>query len=69
VTAIGAGWGYNLSYAVLLLNGGLVADLYGRRQVFQAGVRYSGWPHSHARSRRVYWRDRELPRDRSACTT
>ena len=30
--------GYNLTYAVLLLTGGLLADLYGRRRVFQAGA-------------------------------
>lgn len=30
--------GYNLTYAVLLLSGGLVADLFGRRRVFQAGA-------------------------------
>ena len=30
--------GYNLVYAVLLLTGGLLADLYGRRRVFMAGV-------------------------------
>ncbi|MEO8714617.1 MAG: MFS transporter, partial [Acetobacteraceae bacterium] len=29
---------YNLTYAVLLLTGGLLADLYGRRLVFMAGV-------------------------------
>jgi EmrB/QacA subfamily drug resistance transporter len=29
---------YNLSYAALLLTGGLVADLYGRRRAFQAGA-------------------------------
>jgi MFS transporter, DHA2 family, methylenomycin A resistance protein len=34
--------GYNLSYAVLLLSGGLVADLYGRRLVFQAGAALLG---------------------------
>lgn len=34
--------GYNLSYAVLLLTGGLVADLYGRRLVFQAGAAVLG---------------------------
>src|SRR6185437_8655069 len=30
--------GYNLVYAVLLLTGGLLADLYGRRRIFMAGV-------------------------------
>lgn len=30
--------GYNLSYAALLLTGGLLADLYGRRRVFMAGA-------------------------------
>ena len=34
--------GYNLSYAVLLLSGGLAADLYGRRLVFQAGAAVLG---------------------------
>lgn len=34
--------GYNLSYAVLLLTGGLIADLYGRRHVFQAGAALIG---------------------------
>ena len=34
--------GYNLSYAVLLLTGGLVADLYGRRTVFHAGAAIIG---------------------------
>jgi EmrB/QacA subfamily drug resistance transporter len=29
---------YNLTYAVLLLTGGLLADLYGRRRVFMAGA-------------------------------
>jgi EmrB/QacA subfamily drug resistance transporter len=29
---------YNLTYAVLLLTGGLVADLYGRRRAFQVGA-------------------------------
>src|SRR3954452_21723163 len=29
---------YNLSYAVLLLTGGLLADLYGRRLIFMAGA-------------------------------
>ncbi|KVL27311.1 MFS transporter [Burkholderia sp. MSMB1835] len=29
---------YNLAYAVLLLTGGLLADLYGRRRVFMAGT-------------------------------
>ena len=29
---------YNLSYATLLLTGGLVADLYGRRRAFQVGA-------------------------------
>ncbi|WIM09387.1 MAG: putative MFS-type transporter [Enhydrobacter sp.] len=29
---------YNLVYAVLLLSGGLLADLYGRRRVFMAGL-------------------------------
>src|ERR1700752_4436275 len=29
---------YNLSYAVLLLSGGLCADLFGRRLIFQAGA-------------------------------
>ncbi|HTK12310.1 MAG TPA: MFS transporter [Xanthobacteraceae bacterium] len=29
---------YNLLYAVLLLTGGLLADLYGRRRVFMAGA-------------------------------
>ncbi|MPV56165.1 MFS transporter [Burkholderia sp. HI2761] len=29
---------YNLTYAVLLLTGGLLADLYGRRRVFMAGT-------------------------------
>src|SRR5690349_9898399 len=29
---------YNLVYAVLLLSGGLVADLYGRRRVFAIGT-------------------------------
>lgn len=29
---------YNLSYAVLLLTGGLLADLYGRRRIFMAGA-------------------------------
>jgi EmrB/QacA subfamily drug resistance transporter len=30
--------GYNLTYAALLLSGGLLADLYGRRLAFQAGA-------------------------------
>jgi EmrB/QacA subfamily drug resistance transporter len=30
--------GYNLAYAALLLTGGLLADLYGRRRVFVAGA-------------------------------
>jgi EmrB/QacA subfamily drug resistance transporter len=30
--------GYNLTYAVLLLSGGLLADLYGRRRIFMAGA-------------------------------
>lgn len=30
--------GYNLSYALLLLTGGLLADLFGRRRVFMAGA-------------------------------
>jgi EmrB/QacA subfamily drug resistance transporter len=30
--------GYNLVYAVLLLTGGLLADLYGRRRVFMGGA-------------------------------
>lgn len=30
--------GYNLVYAVLLLTGGLLADLYGRRRLFMAGA-------------------------------
>lgn len=30
--------GYNLVYAVLLLTGGLLADLYGRRRIFVAGA-------------------------------
>lgn len=34
--------GYNLSYAVLLLTGGLVGDLYGRRLAFQAGAALIG---------------------------
>src|SRR3569833_1261674 len=29
---------YNLVYAVLLLTGGLLADLYGRRRIFLIGV-------------------------------
>ncbi|MGP8444935.1 MFS transporter [Burkholderia vietnamiensis] len=29
---------YNLTYAVLLLSGGLLADLYGRRRIFMAGA-------------------------------
>jgi DHA2 family methylenomycin A resistance protein-like MFS transporter len=29
---------YNLAYAVLLLSGGLCADLFGRRLIFQAGA-------------------------------
>ncbi len=29
---------YNLVYAVLLLSGGLLADLYGRRRMFMAGA-------------------------------
>jgi EmrB/QacA subfamily drug resistance transporter len=29
---------YNLAYAVLLLTGGLLADLYGRRRIFMAGA-------------------------------
>ncbi|WP_175866236.1 MFS transporter [Burkholderia contaminans] len=29
---------YNLTYAVLLLTGGLLADLYGRRRIFMAGT-------------------------------
>jgi EmrB/QacA subfamily drug resistance transporter len=29
---------YNLSYATLLLTGGLIADLYGRRRTFQVGA-------------------------------
>jgi len=29
---------YNLVYAVLLLSGGLLADLYGRKRIFQTGV-------------------------------
>ncbi|MDQ0467088.1 MFS transporter [Labrys wisconsinensis] len=44
--ALGAGvgalqWvvdGYNLTYAVLLLTGGLLADLYGRRRIYMAGA-------------------------------
>jgi DHA2 family methylenomycin A resistance protein-like MFS transporter len=30
--------GYNLTYAVLLLSGGLLADLYGRRRIFMFGA-------------------------------
>ncbi|MHB1512304.1 MFS transporter [Acidiferrobacter sp.] len=30
--------GYNLVYAILLLTGGLLADLYGRRRVFMVGA-------------------------------
>lgn len=30
--------GYNLVYATLLLTGGLLADLYGRRRIFMAGA-------------------------------
>ncbi len=30
--------GYNLVYAALLLTGGLLADLLGRRRIFMAGV-------------------------------
>jgi EmrB/QacA subfamily drug resistance transporter len=30
--------GYNLTYAVLLLSGGLLADLYGRRRIFMIGA-------------------------------
>ncbi len=30
--------GYNLAYAVLLLTGGLLADLYGRRRIFMLGA-------------------------------
>lgn len=30
--------GYNLVYASLLLTGGLLADLYGRRRVFMSGA-------------------------------
>ena len=30
--------GYNLAYALFLLTGGLLADLYGRRRIFVAGV-------------------------------
>lgn len=30
--------GYNLTYAVLLLSGGLLADLYGRRRIFMMGA-------------------------------
>jgi EmrB/QacA subfamily drug resistance transporter len=30
--------GYNLTYAVLLLSGGLLADLYGRRRIFMLGA-------------------------------
>lgn len=30
--------GYNLSYALFLLTGGLLADLYGRRNVFISGI-------------------------------
>lgn len=30
--------GYNLVYTILLLTGGLLADLYGRRRTFMAGV-------------------------------
>jgi len=30
--------GYNLTYAVLLLSGGLLADLYGRRRIFMTGA-------------------------------
>ncbi len=29
---------YNLAYAVLLLSGGLLADLYGRRRIFMVGA-------------------------------
>ncbi|MBN3770538.1 MFS transporter, partial [Burkholderia sp. Se-20378] len=29
---------YNLTYAVLLLTGGLLADLHGRRRIFIAGT-------------------------------
>ncbi|HEX4173175.1 MAG TPA: MFS transporter [Acetobacteraceae bacterium] len=34
--------GYNMTYAVLLLTGGLLADLYGRRRVFQTGAAVIG---------------------------
>jgi EmrB/QacA subfamily drug resistance transporter len=34
--------GYNMTYAVLLLTGGLIADLYGRRRAFQAGAAVIG---------------------------
>ena len=30
--------GYNLTYAILLLTGGLLADLYGRRRIFRTGA-------------------------------
>src|ERR1700751_2409484 len=30
--------GYNLTYALFLLTGGLLADLYGRRRIFIGGV-------------------------------
>jgi EmrB/QacA subfamily drug resistance transporter len=30
--------GYNLAYAVLLLSGGLCADMFGRRRIFQVGA-------------------------------
>src|SRR3546814_3992658 len=29
---------YNLVYALLLLSGGLLADMFGRKRIFQAGV-------------------------------
>ncbi|HEX4262409.1 MAG TPA: MFS transporter [Acetobacteraceae bacterium] len=34
--------GYNLAYAILLLSGGLIADLTGRRRVFRAGAAVIG---------------------------
>ena len=34
--------GYNLTYAALLLSGGLIADLYGRRRAFRAGAAVIG---------------------------
>ena len=45
--------GYALTFAALMLTGGKLADLFGRRRIFIAGlVDLHGWPRSPAASPR-----------------